>query len=74
MQFQQSLSHNNFYYLKWLVKNLFLPFQLIFKRTKGSINCIYRTRIPSAFIFVMTIHCMGSHALMKSKILQIKQN
>ena len=28
--FQQSLSHNNFNYLKCLAKNLFLPFQLIF--------------------------------------------
>ena len=32
--FQQSLSHNNFYYLKCLVKNLFLPFQLIFKLSR----------------------------------------
>ena len=32
--FQQSLSHNHFYYLKCLVKNLFLPFQLIIKERK----------------------------------------
>ena len=40
-EFQQSLSHNIFYYLKCLAKNLFLPFQLIFK--------------PSSEIFLLTI-------------------
>ena len=47
--FQQSVSHKNFYYLKCLVKNLFLPFQLIlkvhlqsqFQRFLNQILCVF---------------------------------
>ena len=38
MRFQQSLSHNNYYYLKYLVKNLFLPFYLIFDSYFKALN------------------------------------
>ena len=39
--FQQSLSHNNFYCLKCMVKNLFLPFQLIFKAASENMLVVY---------------------------------
>ena len=47
--FQQSLSHKNFFYLKCLVKNLFLPFHLIlkvhlqsqFQRFLNQILCVF---------------------------------
>ena len=34
VKFQQSLSHNNCYNLKYVAKNLFIPFQLNFKEMK----------------------------------------
>ena len=40
--FQQSFSHYNFYHLQHvqcLVKNLFLPFQLVFKHPCTAIHC-----------------------------------